>query len=286
MQNRKLIIGIVALVVVVVGWYLFRPELLFISKTVNEELPAAASTTMTMSKGTEPMVLAKGDFRGLAHETKGVAAVHQLGDGKRILRLTNFETSNGPDVHVYLVAAEVAKDNETVKQAGFIDLGSMKGNKGDQNYDIPADIDLNKYKSVSIWCARFGVNFGAASLAMQPIGPTVLSQGDFRGLAHETKGLAAMYQLPDGKRLLRLSNFETSNGPDVHVYLVAAEVAKDNATVKQAGFIDLGSMKGNKGDQNYEVPTDVDLNKYKSVSIWCARFGVNFGAATLGSLKS
>jgi hypothetical protein len=79
--------------------------------------------------------------------------------------LTNFETSNGPDVRVYLVAAEDAKDNETVKKAGFIDLGSMKGNKGDQNYDVPADADLNKYRSVSIWCRRFSVNFGAASLA-------------------------------------------------------------------------------------------------------------------------
>ena len=113
------------------------------------------------------MVLAKGNFRGLAHETRGAATVHRLPDGKRILRLTNFETSNGPDVHVYLVAAEVAKDNTTVKQAGFIDLGSLKGNKGDQNYDVPADADLNKYRSVSIWCARFGVNFGAASLASQ-----------------------------------------------------------------------------------------------------------------------
>lgn len=167
MQNRKLMIGIIVLAVVVVGWYLFRPELLFISKTVNEELPTAQPTTMAMSKGTEPMVLAKGDFRGLAHETKGLASVYQLADGKRVLRLTGFETSNGPDVRVYLVAAEVAKDNETVKKAGFIDLGSMKGNKGDQNYDVPAEIDLNKYRSVSIWCARFGVNFGAASLAAQ-----------------------------------------------------------------------------------------------------------------------
>ena len=65
-----------------------------------------------------------------------------------------------------------------------------------------------------------------------------------------------------------------------------AEVAKDNATVKQAGFIDLGSLKGNKGDQNYDLPADADLTKYKSVSIWCARFGVNFGAASLGSQKS
>src|SRR5687767_10452080 len=237
MSKRNLIIG-VGVVALGIAWYAFRPELLFINKTVNEELPVAQADSVSMAKETEPMVLAKGDFRGLAHETKGEATVHRLADGKHILRLTNFETSNGPDVHVYLVAAEVAKDNATVKQAGFIDLGSLKGNKGDQNYEVPADADLNKYKSVSIWCARFGVNFGAATLAMAPTGPTVLSQGNFRGLAHETKGLAAVYQLPDGKRLLRLTNFETSNGPDVHVYLVAAEVAKDNATVKQAGFID------------------------------------------------
>ncbi|HSE88693.1 MAG TPA: DM13 domain-containing protein [Candidatus Binatia bacterium] len=163
MSKRNLIIGI-ALIALAIAWYAFRPELLFVNKTVNEELPVAQPTSMTMSKGTEPMVLGKGDFRGLAHETKGLAAVYQLPDGKRLLRLSNFETSNGPDVHVYLVAAEVAKDNATVKQAGFIDLGSLKGNKGDQNYEVPADADLNKYKSVSIWCARFGVNFGAATL--------------------------------------------------------------------------------------------------------------------------
>lgn len=163
MNKRNLYIG-AGIVVLAGAWYAFRPELLFIDKTVNEKLPAAEASSLAMSKASEPMILAKGDFRGLAHETKGMASVHQLADGKRILRLSHFETSNGPDVHVYLVAAEVAKDNATVKQAGFIDLGSIKGNKGDQNYEIPADADLNKYKSVSIWCARFGVNFGAATL--------------------------------------------------------------------------------------------------------------------------
>jgi hypothetical protein len=166
MSKRNLIIGI-GVIALAIAWYAFRPELLFINKTVNEELPVAQPASMAMSKGTEPMVLGKGDFRGLAHETKGLAAVYQLPDGKRLLRLSNFETSNGPDVHVYLVAAEVAKDNDTVKRAGFIDLGSLKGNKGDQNYEVPADADLNKYKSVSIWCARFGVNFGAATLGSQ-----------------------------------------------------------------------------------------------------------------------
>ncbi len=166
-MNKRNLVIVMAVIALAIGWYAFRPELLFINKTVNEALPPVPSPSMALSKATESMVLAEGSVLGLAHETKGNATVHQFADGKRILRLTNFETSNGPDVHVYLVAAEVAKDNATVKQAGFIDLGSLKGNKGDQNYELPADADLNKYKSVSIWCARFGVNFGAASLGSQ-----------------------------------------------------------------------------------------------------------------------
>jgi len=82
------------------------------------------------------------------------------------LRLTEFATSNGPDVHVYLVAAGDVQDNATVKTAGFVDLGSIKGNVGDQNYDVPADVDLAKYRAVTIWCRRFAVNFGTAPLAV------------------------------------------------------------------------------------------------------------------------
>jgi hypothetical protein len=163
MQQRKLIIGGVLVVAVAVAWYLFRPELLFIHRTVSEDFPASGKeATSTTSAAT---VLSRGSFHGLAHETKGTATVYRLPDGKRVLRLTDFETSNGPDVRVYLVAAPQAKDNETVKRAGFIDLGAMKGNKGNQNYDVPADVDLGKYRSVSIWCRRFSVNFGTAPLA-------------------------------------------------------------------------------------------------------------------------
>jgi len=87
-----------------------------------------------------------------------------VGDGTLVLRLTNFSTSNGPAVHVYMVAAEDAKDVATVQQAGFIDLGVLKGNIGDQNYKLSGDLDLAKYRAVSIWCKRFSVNFGAAAL--------------------------------------------------------------------------------------------------------------------------
>jgi hypothetical protein len=233
-----------------------------------------------------PMVVSKGSFKGLAHETKGLAAVYQLADGKRTLRLTEFETSNGPDVHVYLVAAPDTTDSAMVKQAGFVDLGSIKGNKGDQNYEVPTSVDLHKYRSVSIWCARFGVNFGSAALSAPISMPVKIAQGDFRGIAHETKGMASIYELPEGKKVLRFSDFETSNGPDVHVYLVAAADAKDNDTVKNVGFIDLGSIKGNIGDQNYDLPPDVDLAKYRAVTVWCKRFGVNFATAPLMGQQS
>jgi hypothetical protein len=209
------------------------------------------------------------------------------------LRFSEFKTSNGPAVHVYLVAADDATDNDTVKNAGFLDLGSIKGSEGDQNYELPADADLDKYRAVTVWCQRFGVNFGTAPLKMEmdsestsaSAGPLVLKEGNFHKVAHETTGLAAIYQLPDGKKLLRFSNFETSNGPNVHIYLVAADDATDNETVKNAGFVNLGPIKGTKGDQNYELPADLDLNKYGAVTVWCERFGVNFGTAPLATKK-
>ena len=94
-----------------------------------------------------------------------MATVYQLPDGHRVLRFTEFETSNGPDVRVYLVAADDANDNDTVQRAGFVEVGPIKGNQGDQNYDLPADLDLSRYRSVTIWCKRFGVNFATAPLS-------------------------------------------------------------------------------------------------------------------------
>jgi hypothetical protein len=125
------------------------------------------------------------------------------------------------------------------------------------------------------------VNFGSAALDAPASMPVKVAEGFFRGVAHETKGIASIYQLPEGKKVLRFSGFETSNGPDVQVYLVAAPDAKDNETVTKAGFIRIGDLKGNMGDQNYDLPADIDLNEYRAVAIWCRRFGVNFATAPL-----
>ena len=119
-----------------------------------------------------------------------------------------------------------------------------------------------------------------------PAAPAPIAAGSFHSNAHETRGMATIYRRPDGSRILRLSSFETSNGPDVRVYLVAATDVNDNATVKSAGFVELGKLKGNKGDQNYAIPSAVDLSKYRAVTIWCARFNVNFGTAPLSDRRS
>ena len=165
MRKRTAIIGL-AIVVVAGGWYAFRPERLFVNQTVNESLGAVMDTADTKASTViAPTTVATGSFHSNAHDTRGTATILSLSDGRRVLRLTNFATSNGPDVRVYLVAAPDVQDNATVKTAGFVELGPMKGNIGDQNYDIPLTVDLANYRTVTIWCKRFSVNFGSAPLA-------------------------------------------------------------------------------------------------------------------------
>ncbi|HSD45063.1 MAG TPA: DM13 domain-containing protein [Pyrinomonadaceae bacterium] len=154
-MSRRMLVVLVLAIFAAGAWYAFRPERLFINQKVNEQFPTASAASNK---------LATGQFHSGAHETKGTATVFQLADGKKTLRLTDFATSNGPDVHVYLVASGDAKDNDSVTNAGFIDIGSLKGNIGDQNYDLPGGVDLAKYRAVTIWCKRFSVNFGTAPL--------------------------------------------------------------------------------------------------------------------------
>ena len=110
-----------------------------------------------------------------------------------------------------------------------------------------------------------------------------LETGSFHGKVHKTSGRATVYQEADGKLVLRLTNLKTSNGPDVHVILIAAKDAEDDANFLKSSTerVELGTLKGNEGDQNYEIPSDTDLSKFQTVSIYCERFNANFGAAPL-----
>jgi Electron transfer DM13 len=158
MKKWKIAIPIVV-IALVVAWYEFRPERLVVNRRVDEAMPTAPAAATSSAQALE-----SGTFYGVLHPTEGTATIYRMGGGTHVLRFTNFKTSNGPDVHVYMVAAEDAKDSPSVLRAGFIDLGSIKGNIGDQNYALGPDVDLSKYRAVSVWCKRFSVNFGSCPI--------------------------------------------------------------------------------------------------------------------------
>jgi Electron transfer DM13 len=157
-SRRKWVLVAVGLPVLVGAWWAFRPEKLWINKKVNEPAPFASSA--------DPQPLYTGLLEGKAHQTSGRATIYKTADGKEYLRLTNFSTSNGPDVHVLLARSDDQNlKQEIVKgQLDNIELGSLKGNQGDQNYDLPASVDLQKYDAAVIYCERFHAVFGVAKL--------------------------------------------------------------------------------------------------------------------------
>ena len=105
--------------------------------------------------------LASGSFEELAHPGSGTAAVVELPSGERKLTFTGFETDNGPDLRVYLSTGDPAQGD----LGDFEDLGSLKGNIGDQQYDIPRDVDIEKYSNAVVWCRAFSVGFTSAPLS-------------------------------------------------------------------------------------------------------------------------
>jgi hypothetical protein len=146
--------ALAAVAVIAFVLYWFQPQALLMNETVEETLPAGAAVEGGGSGG---------NFVGLAHSTSGRALIVELEDGSRLLRLEDLETDNGPDLRVYLTT-EPAEGDSSAFDDDFLDLGSLKGNMGDQNYEIPSDADISMYESAVIWCRRFSVAFGAAPL--------------------------------------------------------------------------------------------------------------------------
>jgi hypothetical protein len=158
LSRNKWILMVIGIPVLAGAWWAFRPEKLFINHKVNEAAPYAS--------GSEGQPIFTGKLEGKIHPTSGRATIYRAADGTRYLRLTDFTTSNGPDVHVVLVRAEDKQlEQEIVKgQLDHVELGALKGNQGDQNYDLPVATDLNKYQVVAIYCEKFHALFGVAKL--------------------------------------------------------------------------------------------------------------------------
>jgi hypothetical protein len=163
--------GVLA-VVAVAALLVFEPWKLVVNDTVDEAAPIVAipdPVASTVPAGSPAPLgpLATGTFVSHEHDTTGTVEILGLGGGRRTLRITGLDTSNGPDLHVWLSDAMVkaGSDGWRVFDDGrFLELGKLKGNRGNQNYEIPASADLSGYRSVTIWCDRFNVSFGAATL--------------------------------------------------------------------------------------------------------------------------
>lgn len=178
------VLGIPALLV---AWWLISP--LFFDKEVNDDFPMSAEAEvpddMTQEQvekemeeaaespdveeeepmpetASDPVILQTGSFENADefHTGSGTATIYELDDGSRVLRLENFEVTNGPDLHV-LLSTSASPDGDL---GDYIDLGSLKGNLGEQNYEIPDDADIDALGSVVIYCQPFHVLFSFASL--------------------------------------------------------------------------------------------------------------------------
>lgn len=166
----------IAVLGIALGLWFFQPWKLWTHSRVDEAIPTAAtqpasqpstsSTSTSTPPAPQPEVLAEGGFVNGEHDTSGTARVLRLTDGSRILRLENFSTSDGPDVHVWLSEAKAGGPDGSFDDGRYVRLGKMKATDGNQNYAIPEDAKLNGLNSVVIWCDRFNVAFGSAALSL------------------------------------------------------------------------------------------------------------------------
>lgn len=189
----------VALAIVVLVW--FQPQNLFIDTRVDEALPGAVTvpptTTVattpptpetipaapedaeeptvpttppatTAPPATEPVVLSDTELVDVGRAGSGRAVILELPDGQRVLRLEDLDVLNGPDLVVILSPSPLVDDRDAYDDGAFVSLGDLKANQGNQNYEIPGDVNLSEFGSVAIWCRRFNYTFNAAALDLAP----------------------------------------------------------------------------------------------------------------------
>lgn len=183
-RGTWLAIGGVLLVVAVAGALLFQPWLLFVddevddgddpSQVVGTASAGLSDTTVPEASGTTRtrIELTSGAFIDAEHGTSGDAVIYRRSDGSRFLLLDGLDTSNGPDLHVWITDQESGGGCDgcfdswgNYDDGDYVRLGELKGNKGSSRYEIPDDADLGDMKSVVIWCDRFNVAFGTAAIA-------------------------------------------------------------------------------------------------------------------------
>lgn len=173
-KKRILIFGsLVAILLFIFVLMYFEPQSAFINKKVDQAQQGSAisrSTTTSkhgveespeiVSTSTAPLKPTKSTWVSREHKTTGEVLLTRDEAGKTYVRFENLNTSNGPDLKVYI--AKSLSENGT--PSNFVNLGDLTANKGNANYEVPANIDIAEYSYVVIWCKRFSVSFADAAI--------------------------------------------------------------------------------------------------------------------------
>lgn len=116
-----------------------------------------------------------------------------------------------------------------------------------------------------------------------PAGPVALASGSFTQIdaLHGASGIATIYRLPEGNLVLRLEDFDAQNGPDLRVGLSGHPMPRNNTELHEGGYVELAVLKANQGNQNYDLPANLDPSAFRSVVIYCKAFSVVFSTAEL-----
>ena len=188
-----IVLAVVAILILAFAWWLLSP--LFLNTTVNEEFPLSATADMPAGvtqqeaedimegmakinmesvepmteKMSEAMVLASGKFRDgdSFHKGSGDVSLYRLASGDTVLRFEDLDVTNGPDLHVLVSTHPDPMTKGELQDAGYSTLGQLKGNRGDQNYEVPSSVDPDSIGSVIIYCMPFHVIFSVAPLTNQ-----------------------------------------------------------------------------------------------------------------------
>ena len=226
---------------VIAGWYLGSP--LFIDKRVEEEFPFALNAVVPSGLDREDVEMV---MAGIAKTELEFS--EPMSDMTKATRLDTATINDGVAM---------------IKQ-GMVDSDDAMVDKGVamiQEVTEPAADATETSQALAV----------------------KLKAGEFRDAdrVHKGSGQAALYQGPDGAHLLRLENLNVTNGPDLHVILSPHPDPKSQGDIKGPGYVDLGKLKGNQGNQNYEIPDDVDIGAQQSVVVYCKPFHVIFSVASL-----
>lgn len=244
-------VAVVALGVFVIAY--FEPHKLFIDEEVNEDFPAPVAIATTTTTEATPATAAPAT--------------------------TSPPTTTAPDDPP--TTATTSNASEPTVEDG--ERGSSPDAE-EQQEDPPVTTTVTTTTTVAPTTTTLPPpTTTTVPTTTVPEGPVLLSTSEWISIGHPGTGTVLVYRQPDGSHVVRFEDLEVSNGPDLLVILSASPLVDDRAAYSEVEYLSLGDLKGNKGNQNYLVPAEVNLDDYQTVAIWCRRFNYTFNAAGIHS---